>query len=42
MVRTRRTIPLEEPRNPIDINQLILECLEQQQKMIEEMKAAQV
>ena len=41
MVRTRRTIPAEEPQEAGNLNQLILERLEQQQKMIEEMRAAQ-
>ena len=41
MVQTRRTVPSEGPQNTVNINQIILEHLEQQQKMIEEIRAAQ-
>ena len=41
MVRTRRTVTAEKLENTRDINQLILERLEQQQKIIEEMRATQ-
>ena len=38
MVQTRKTIPAEEPREAGNLNQIILERLEQQQKMIKEMQ----
>ena len=46
MVRTRRNLsperpPVQDARVPPDPLQLILECLEQQQKTIEDMRAAQ-